>query len=124
MRIIRFFLSYVVYAVDYICCPAVKKWPQEKQQKLDKQCASLALYEFKACPFCVKVRWEMCRLGLKIPLYDAKRKGLHRQVLLKEGGKVQVPCLRIETKKGTQWLYESKAIISYLTKLSHLKPLK
>ena len=119
MKMIRFFLSFIVRAVDYVCCPAVKKWPKERQRQLDEQSALLSLYEFKACPFCVKVRWAMCRLGLTIRLYDAKKQGRHRKTLLEQGGKVQVPCLRIKTPEGTKWLYESKAIISYLTKLSH-----
>ena len=117
MKMIRFFLSFIVRAVDYVCCPAVKKWPKEKQRQLDEQTVSLSLYEFKACPFCVKVRWAMCRLGLTIRLCDAKKPGEHREELLKKGGKIKVPCLRIETQEGTTWLYESKAIISYLEKL-------
>ena len=37
-----------------------------------------------------------------------------RQELLEQGGKVQVPCLRIEDQGEVRWLYESKAIGAYL----------
>ena len=30
------------------------------------------------------------------------------------GGKVKVPCLRIEEAGGTRWMYESNDIIAYL----------
>ena len=31
------------------------------------------------------------------------------------GGKTMVPCLRIESKDGVEWLYESSDINAYLT---------
>jgi hypothetical protein len=37
-----------------------------------------------------------------------------RQTLLEQGGKIQVPCLRIEEDGQSTWLYESKAISAYL----------
>ena len=33
----------------------------EAQQDVDRQCRDLALYQFKTCPFCIKVRQEMRR---------------------------------------------------------------
>ena len=47
-------------------------------------------------------------------LRDASGNAEHRQTLLNEGGKIQVPCLRIEEDGQTRWLYESSAIRSYL----------
>jgi glutathione S-transferase len=35
--------------------------------------------------------------------------------LLKGGGKGQVPCLRIESQGQTEWMFESDAIINYLS---------
>ena len=38
-----------------------------------------------------------------------------RQELLDQGGKVKVPCLRIEESEGkVSWLYDSNAIVEYL----------
>jgi glutaredoxin len=89
--------------------------PPEMQQQIDRDCAQLALYHFKTCPFCIKVRHEMARLSVPIKLRDAQHDQAHRADLLQGGGKVQTPCLRIIDDKGQdRWLYESKEIIAYL----------
>ena len=51
---------------------------------------------------------------MPVALRDAKNNAEHRQALAEQGGKIQVPCLRIEENGQSQWLYESKAIIAYL----------
>ena len=76
------------------------------------------LYQFKACPFCVKVRRAIKREGLNIETRDAKNNEQYRQELLEQGGKVKVPCLRIEKNGQVQWLYESNDIIAYLNKVA------
>ncbi|OGT24009.1 MAG: glutaredoxin [Gallionellales bacterium RIFOXYB12_FULL_54_9] len=89
--------------------------PPEAQDKINRDCERLALYHFKTCPFCIKVRHEIARLSLPIALRDAQHDTGHRDDLLQGGGKVQTPCLRITDQTGkVQWLYESKEIISYL----------
>ncbi len=85
------------------------------QQQVDQSCGKLALYHFKTCPFCIKVRHEMARLSLPIELRDAQHDAVHRGDLLKGGGKVQTPCLKITDDQGkVNWLYESGDIIKYL----------
>ncbi|MFH2134689.1 MAG: glutathione S-transferase N-terminal domain-containing protein [Pseudomonadota bacterium] len=87
----------------------------EGQQQVDNECAQLALYHFKTCPFCIKVRHEMGRLSLPIELRDAQHDAEHKEALLQGGGKVQTPCLRITGDDGqVQWMYESGDIIRYL----------
>jgi len=87
----------------------------EAQQQIDRDCEQLALYHFKTCPFCIKVRHEMARLSLPITLRDAQHDPEHREALLQGGGKVQTPCLRITDAQGqVQWKYESNDIIQYL----------
>jgi glutaredoxin len=89
----------------------------EAQQQVDQQCGKLALYHFKTCPFCIKVRHEMARLSLPIALRDAQHDAKHRSDLQNGGGKVQTPCLQITGEQGkVTWLYESADIISYLQK--------
>ncbi|MFA6061608.1 MAG: glutathione S-transferase N-terminal domain-containing protein [Gallionella sp.] len=89
--------------------------PSEVQEKIDQDCEKLALYHFKTCPFCIKVRHEMARLSLPIALRDAQHDNKHRDELMLGGGKIQTPCLQITDQTGkVQWLYESKEIISYL----------
>lgn len=85
------------------------------QQAVDLACSRMALYHYATCPFCIKVLHEMGRLSLPIELRDAQQDGVHRDELLKDGGKVQVPCLHITDAEGqVQWLYESGDIIRYL----------
>lgn len=85
------------------------------QESVDQQCRSLVLYQYKTCPFCIKVRQEMHRLSLNIERLDAQREGKNRQDLVQSGGKAKVPCLKITDQAGTtQWMYESGAIIDYL----------
>ena len=88
---------------------------QAAQDAVNQQCKSLALYQFKTCPFCIKVRQEMSRLSLDIERIDAQHDGANRQALLNGGGKAKVPCLKITDKAGkTEWLYDSEKIIAYL----------
>lgn len=87
----------------------------EAQATIDGECAQMALYHFSTCPFCIKVRHEMARLSLPIPLRDAQHDAVHRASLLQGGGKVQTPCLQITDSQGkVQWMYESGDIIKYL----------
>ncbi|WP_019024574.1 MULTISPECIES: glutathione S-transferase N-terminal domain-containing protein [unclassified Thioalkalivibrio] len=85
------------------------------QARVDEQTRHLALYHFPACPFCIRARRTMQRLSLDIELRNAQAAGPHREELQTEGGKLQVPCLRIEEPDGqVRWLYESDAIGEYL----------
>ncbi|MHA5666064.1 glutaredoxin family protein, partial [Pseudomonas aeruginosa] len=64
--------------------------------------------------FCVKTRRAMHRLNLPMQLKDAMNDPQARQALLEGGGKVKVPCLRIEENGQVRWMYESSEIIAYL----------
>jgi len=85
------------------------------QARVDTECRQLALYQFRTCPFSIKVRQEMRRLALKVELRDAQHSTENRQALLTQGGSSKVPCLKItDADNKTRWLYDSKAIIAYL----------
>ncbi|MES2947674.1 MAG: glutaredoxin domain-containing protein [Pseudomonadota bacterium] len=85
------------------------------QAQVDQQCGSLALYQFQTCPFCIKVRQEMCSLSLNIERRDAQKDVKNRADLIQGVGQPKVPCLKITDAAGnTQWLVESGAIIAYL----------
>ena len=56
----------------------------------------------------------MHRLNLPIALKDAKNNPQDRQALLEQGGKIKVPCLRIDEGDTVTWLYDSKVIGAYL----------
>lgn len=114
MRAIRAVLGPIILFWDRLFPPASMARDAEAQKRVDAATAPLALYQFRACPFCVKVRREMKRLGLSIETRDTKRNEVWREELLREGGSPKVPCLRIEDEGGTRWLYESSAINQYL----------
>ena len=81
----------------------------------------MSLYQYKACPFCVKVRRKIRKYSLNIELKDAKNNNSNKNDLKNLGGKLKVPCLRIENNKNDiQWLYESKDIINFLENKLHL----
>ncbi len=92
----------------------VQRSPEE-QKAVDTACKQLALYQFNTCPFCIKVRKEIARLGLNIETRDTQRDSEHRQALEQGGGKIKVPCLLIQHDDGdAQWLYESSEINAWL----------
>jgi glutaredoxin len=83
------------------------------------QSQALALYYYDGCPFChmtLKALDKIKQDGeLDIELRHIRRQPQYRTELIKQGGKPQVPCLRIELAEGkTTWLYESRDIIDYL----------
>lgn len=95
--------------------PAGLRRAPAQQTEVDLQCQNLALYQFRTCPFCIKVRQELHRLSLKIERRDAQHDAGNRADLISARGLAQVPCLKITDPSGTvQWLTESGAIIAYL----------
>jgi glutaredoxin len=89
--------------------------PPAEQAKVDLQCRDLTLYQYKTCPFCIKVRQEMRALSLTIEQRDAQPAGIHRDELVRGGGQAKVPCLKITDQAGnSQWLHESGKIMDYL----------
>lgn len=114
MRVIRWILSKIILTLDALFTPKPVQRDSESQAKIDRETAKLALYQFEACPFCVKVRRAMKRQGLKIELRDILNNSNYEKELIEKGGMRQVPCLRIPKADGFQWLYESDDIIHYL----------
>ena len=114
IKALRIGLGQIIIFLDFITRPRKLKRSPQEQAKVESAAAGLALYQFHACPFCVKTRRALHRLNLPVALRDAKNDAVRRQELLEQGGKVQVPCLRIEESGEVRWLYESKAIAAYL----------
>ena len=115
MRIIHFILGRIILFVDWLTTPRGIKRPTEQQSAIDEQCQSLTLYQYKTCPFCVKVRRTMKRLSLDVEKRDPKRSEIAKKELVDGAGKLKCPCLKIdEGDKGVRWMFDSKDIISYL----------
>lgn len=114
-RTLRLVLTPVMLISERFSTPKAVERSAIEQAKVDQDSEQLALYQFAACPFCIKVRKEMARLGLSIEKRDAQHNVEHRADLKANGGKVKVPCLLIKDADGkAQWLYESDAITAWL----------
>jgi len=115
MVVVRAILGALILLLNWVFTPKSIKREANEQAAIDNQTSKLALYQYAACPFCVKVRRAMKRSALNIETRDAKRSEKFKEELLQGGGQLKVPCLRIEEDNGEiTWMYESGDIISYL----------
>ena len=107
-KTLRVILGPFMLLGEFVTRPKAMSRPAANQAKVEQQCASIVLYQYKTCPFCIKVRQEMRRLALNVQKLDAQQPGTNRDDLVRGGGKAKVPCLKITDPAGkTQWLYES-----------------
>lgn len=117
MAIIRWILGRIIFIVDLFFRPRLHKHPEKIQTQYNADAKSLTLYQYAVCPFCVKVRWALRRLGVDLETKDAKRNAEFAQELVVGGGQLKVPCLRIQKENGeVEWMYESSDIIDFLAK--------
>lgn len=108
-------LAPVMIISEKLTTPSAIERTPEEQARVDQACQRLALYQFRTCPFCIKVRKEIARLGLNIELRDTQLDSTHKQALVEGGGKTKVPCLKISHEDGRdEWLYESDEINKWL----------
>ncbi len=115
MQLIRLILGKIILLLNWLFSPRGIKRDNQLQAAINEQTANLKLYQYEACPFCVKVRRAMKRQSLNIETRDAKRCLTSKDELMAGGGQMKVPCLRIDNGQApTRWLYESSDIISYL----------
>ncbi len=115
MNFLRWLLGRLVLSYDVLTRPKPVYRSVKEQAELDERTSRFALYQFNACPFCVKVRRELRRNSIKIEIRDARKVKAHKQALIEGGGRYKVPCLQISNEKGeATWLYESDEIITYL----------
>lgn len=112
---VRWILAQIIIFIDWITRPKPVQRAAGVQKEVDKQTEKMALYQFQQCPFCVRTRRQIHRLHLNIEIRDARNDPQWNSELINEGGKYQVPCLKVITDDGTvEWIYESKSINQYL----------
>jgi glutaredoxin len=115
MQLIRLILGKLILLLNWLITPSSVRRDPDLQASIDQQTARLKLYQYQACPFCVKVRRAMKRHTLSIETLDVNRNETARLELLAGGGALKVPCLRIEDEQSqVEWLYDSADIIRYL----------
>lgn len=117
LKLVRNGLGYTIAGVNLATRGKGLKRSAADQAAVDAELKNLALYQFTACPFCIKTRRAIHKLGLKIETRDAMNNAKARSELEQHGGKVKVPCLRISNEgEEDTWMYESGDIIAYLQK--------
>jgi glutaredoxin len=114
LKLVREGLGRTVAFVDQVTRPKPMQRSPQAQRQVEEAIGGMALYQYFACPFCIKTRRALHRLNLPIELRDAQNDLEHRNALASEGGRIQVPCLRIDNADGSQWIFESNDIIAYL----------
>jgi glutaredoxin len=110
MKVLRYIIGQILLILNFLTRPSRGQRSAEKQREVEEELRSYSLYQFNACPFCIKVRRVMRKLNLPIELKNANTDEKIKAELLAKGGSPKVPCLRI----GDKWMYESKDIINYL----------
>lgn len=114
-RTLRLVLTPFMLLSEKLSTPKSVTRNAEDQALADEASKHLALYQFSACPFCIKVRKEIARLGLNIETRNAQHDPQHRAALEAGGGRIKVPCLKIHQDDGSErWLYESAEIEAWL----------
>lgn len=114
-KMIRAILGPLMLLWEMLSRPKGMARPTALQTQVDQDCRGIVLYQYKTCPFCIKVRQEISRLALNIERLDAQPEGKNREDLVRGGGRAKVPCLKITDQAGeSQWMYESGEIINYL----------
>ncbi len=114
LKLIRNALGMLIVFADWVTRPKPIERSAEAQTKVQEKLADHSLYQFFACPFCVKTRRAIHRLGVKVELRDINKFSQYRVELEREGGRVKVPCLKIGDGAEVRWMYESDDIIAYL----------
>nr|WP_297348535.1 glutathione S-transferase N-terminal domain-containing protein [uncultured Glaciecola sp.] len=114
LTLIRNLLGGIIAFFDVVTRGTKLKRTKEAQQQVEKDLKELTLYQFFACPFCIKTRRAMYKMNLPIVKRSVSGGSPYRDELFQGGGKVQSPCLRIEKDDEVKWLYESSEIIKYL----------
>jgi glutaredoxin len=110
MNFVRYLIDRVLLALNFATRPSLGQRSEQEQKEVEQRLKFFSLYQFRACPFCIKVTRCMRRLNLPIVLKDAKNDETVRAELLAQGGSSKVPCLRI----NDTWMYESSDIIKFL----------
>lgn len=115
MKLIRLVLGKIILTGDALFSPKALVRSPDQQAKVDQATSAMVIYQLKACPFCVKVRRQVKRLGLNIQYKNVEDDPRNQQELMNGGKLDQVPCLRQTDGNGkVTWMYESSAINEFL----------
>ncbi len=88
----------------------------QEQKKADRLAGSISLYDLDFSSRSVKIRRHLKYLNIPVTIKSLNRCNAYQKELLNGGGRAQVPCLRIESKDGTRWIYDRVEIMAYLNR--------
>ncbi len=114
LKLLRNGLGSIIVFIDWLTRPSKLQRSEQEQQKVEQELKGLSLYQLYACPFCIKTRRVLHKLNLPMELKSVAAGSPYREELEQGGGKIQVPCLRIQQDGKDEWMYESSIIIDYL----------
>ncbi|HAU67643.1 MAG TPA: glutaredoxin [Gammaproteobacteria bacterium] len=111
---LRIGLGSIIVFGDWATRPKPTLRSPEDQEKAQNAVNGLSLYQLYACPFCVKTRRAIHKLNVSLNLNDISKNQDHRTDLESGGGRIKVPCLKVEENNEVRWIYESNDIISFI----------
>ena len=114
LKLLRNGLGSIIVFIDWVTRPAKMERSPEQQQLVESQLKEMKLYDLYACPFCIKTRRALRRLNLPMETRSVSHQSPYRGELESGGGRIQVPCLRLQQGGSDVWMYESSDIIQYL----------
>ena len=91
INLIRNLLGGIIAAVDFVTRGSKLKRTADAQKQVEAELQNLSLFQFFACPFCIKTRRAMYKMNLPIVKRNASQGSPFRDELLQGGGKVQTP---------------------------------
>jgi glutaredoxin len=107
-------LGLIIVFFDWVSRPKGVQRSEAEQVAAQATMKGLSLYQFFACPFCTKTRRAIHALNVVVEPRDINKNPEHRHALEEGGGRVKVPCLRIEENGEVRWMYESNEIVRFL----------
>lgn len=114
LKALRKGIGSIIVFVDWATRPKPITRKPEDQAKAQASMEGLSLYQLHACPFCIKTRRALHKLNVNLKINDIAKNPAHRDALKNGGGRVKVPCLKINQDNKVRWLYESDDIIAFL----------
>ncbi|MGH1429066.1 MAG: glutaredoxin family protein [Arenicella sp.] len=114
LKFFRNAIGALIVFISWLTRPKAVNRSIQEQAVAQQSMEGLSLYQLFACPFCVKTRRALHRLNVNVNIKDIGKYQQFRGELEQGGGKVQVPCLRIEEAGNVRWLYESSDIVQFL----------
>ncbi len=114
LKLLRNGLGSAILFIDWLTRPSKMERTPEQQRLVEEQLKNMTLYQLYACPFCIKTRRNLRRLNLPMEIKSVSENSPYRSELEAGGGRIQVPCLRLQQNDTDVWMYESSDIIRYL----------